>query len=156
MNEGVFSAFIRVTITRVTFQKSAFFSHTWANHLKRLIALLFPDSLIRGVFSWQLANRQKSCIFSSLFIHATCLDRDLTIWLHFQISYSRLRNKINVTLVLYWMFGTISYVAKRRNESIIFYKGRTAIYELGMCRCEGYGVQAVYSSIGYINQSVWV
>ena len=26
----------------------------------------------------------------------------------------------------------------------------------GMWRCEGYGFQAVYSSIGYINQSVWV
>ena len=26
---------------------------------------------------------------------------------------------------------------------------------IGMCRCEGYGFQAVYSSIGYINQSVW-
>ena len=26
----------------------------------------------------------------------------------------------------------------------------------GMCCCEGYGFQAVYSSIGYINQSVWV
>ena len=25
-----------------------------------------------------------------------------------------------------------------------------------MCRCEGYGFQAVYSSIGYKNQSVWV
>ena len=25
---------------------------------------------------------------------------------------------------------------------------------LGVCRCEGYGFQAVYSSIGYINQSV--
>ena len=25
-----------------------------------------------------------------------------------------------------------------------------------MCRCEGYGFQAVYSSIGYINQTVWV
>ena len=24
---------------------------------------------------------------------------------------------------------------------------------IGMCRCEGYGFQAVYSSIGYINQS---
>ena len=24
-----------------------------------------------------------------------------------------------------------------------------------MCRCEGYGFQAVYSSIGYINQSIW-
>ena len=27
---------------------------------------------------------------------------------------------------------------------------------IGMCRCEGYGFQAVYSSIRYINQSVWV
>ena len=27
---------------------------------------------------------------------------------------------------------------------------------IGMCRCEGYGLQAVYSRIGYINQSVWV
>ena len=26
----------------------------------------------------------------------------------------------------------------------------------GMCRCEGYGFQEVYSRIGYINQSVWV
>ena len=25
---------------------------------------------------------------------------------------------------------------------------------IGMCRCEGYGFQGVYSSIGYINQSV--
>ena len=27
---------------------------------------------------------------------------------------------------------------------------------IGMCRCEGYGFQAVYSRIGYINQSVYV
>ena len=27
---------------------------------------------------------------------------------------------------------------------------------IGMCRCEGYGFQAAYSRIGYINQSVWV
>ena len=27
---------------------------------------------------------------------------------------------------------------------------------IGMCRCEGYGFRAVYSRIGYINQSVWV
>ena len=34
--------------------------------------------------------------------------------------------------------------------------GDTAIYGLGMCCCEGYGFQAVYSSRVYINQSVWV
>ena len=27
---------------------------------------------------------------------------------------------------------------------------------IGMCRCEGYGFQAVYSRIGYIHQRVWV
>ena len=27
---------------------------------------------------------------------------------------------------------------------------------IGMCRCEGYGFQAVYSGIGYINQRVLV
>ena len=27
---------------------------------------------------------------------------------------------------------------------------------IGMCRCEGYGFQAVYSRIGYINKSVWL
>ena len=27
---------------------------------------------------------------------------------------------------------------------------------IGMCCCEGYGFQAVYSRIGYVNQSVWV
>ena len=27
---------------------------------------------------------------------------------------------------------------------------------IGMCRCEGYGFQAVYSGIGYINERVWV
>ena len=35
--------------------------------------------------------------------------------------------------------------------------GGTAIIWANMCRCEGYGFQAVYSRIGYINQniSVW-
>ena len=27
---------------------------------------------------------------------------------------------------------------------------------IGMCRCEGYGFQAVYSRIGYINQNISV
>ena len=37
-------------------------------------------------------------------------------------------------------------------------RGRVLPYmgSIGMCRCEWYGFQAVYSSIGYINQSVWV
>ena len=42
---------------------------------------------------------------------------------------------------------------KRKSESpggVLPYMGH-----IGMCRCEGYGFQAVYSSIGYTNQSVW-
>ena len=27
---------------------------------------------------------------------------------------------------------------------------------IGMCHCEGYGFQAVYSRTGYINQNIWV
>ena len=27
---------------------------------------------------------------------------------------------------------------------------------MGICRCEGYGFQAVYSRIGYIHQNIWV
>jgi len=27
---------------------------------------------------------------------------------------------------------------------------------IGMCHCEGYVFQAVYSRIGYINRSIWV
>ena len=43
------------------------------------------------------------------------------------------------------------------NYTAILARGVTAIYGyIGMCRCEGYGFQAVYSSIGYTNQSVWV
>ena len=39
----------------------------------------------------------------------------------------------------------------RRPGGVLPYMGY-----IGMCRCEGYGFQAVYSRIGYINQSVWV
>ena len=28
--------------------------------------------------------------------------------------------------------------------------------DIGMCRCEGYGFQPVYSRIRYINQNIWV
>ena len=40
---------------------------------------------------------------------------------------------------------------KSRGGGVLPYMGH-----IGMFRCEGYGFQAVYSSIGYINQSVWV
>ena len=33
---------------------------------------------------------------------------------------------------------------------------KNPILSAGICRCEGFGFQAVYSGIGYINQSVLV
>ena len=42
-------------------------------------------------------------------------------------------------------------VSSRGGGGVLPYMGY-----IGMCRCERYGFQAVYSSIGYINQSVWV
>ena len=42
-------------------------------------------------------------------------------------------------------------IAEARGGGVLPYVGH-----IGMCRCEGYGFQAVYSSIGYINQSFWV
>ena len=45
-----------------------------------------------------------------------------------------------------------------KSDSTILYPGGALpnMGYIGMCRCEGYGFQAVYSRIGYINQSVWV
>ena len=44
-----------------------------------------------------------------------------------------------------------SFGCRSRGEAVLSYMGH-----IGMCRCEGYGFQAVYSSIGFINQSVLV
>ena len=38
-----------------------------------------------------------------------------------------------------------------RSRGVLPYMGY-----IGMCRCEGYGFQAIYSSIGYINQSICI
>ena len=40
-------------------------------------------------------------------------------------------------------------VGKQNNRGVLPYMGY-----IGMSRCEGYGFQAVYSGIGYINQRV--
>ena len=45
----------------------------------------------------------------------------------------------------------VNFVSQKMNpEGVLPYMGY-----IGMCRCEGYGFQAVYFRIGYINQSVW-
>ena len=47
--------------------------------------------------------------------------------------------------------GGDGYVSAPGGGGVLPYMGY-----IGMCRCEGYGFQAVYSRIGYINQSVWL
>ena len=49
-----------------------------------------------------------------------------------------------------WLKKTVIVVSPP-GGGVLAYMGH-----IGMCRCEGYGFQAVKSSIGYINQSVWV
>ena len=41
-------------------------------------------------------------------------------------------------------------------QSLFLGRGYCDIGYIGMCHCEGYGFQAVFSGIGYINQRVWV
>ena len=55
------------------------------------------------------------------------------------------------------------YQPRSQGFSLPFFEGkalgtRLAMYglSLGMSRSGGYGFQAVYAGIGYINQSVWV
>ena len=51
----------------------------------------------------------------------------------------------------FWRPHTRGMVANCPGGRVLPYMGY-----LGMCRCEGYGFQAVYSRKGYINLSVWV
>ena len=52
---------------------------------------------------------------------------------------------------LYGQAGSLTYPGSLPGGGVLPYMGY-----IGVCRCEGYGFQAVYSRIGYINQSVWV
>ena len=49
-------------------------------------------------------------------------------------------------------------LSPRGGEGVLPYMYIPYMYmgKIGMYRCEGYAFQAVYSRIGYINQSVWV
>ena len=55
--------------------------------------------------------------------------------------------------------GLVNSVLNLPNGQVKFSGGRGVPPYMGyisMCCCEGYGFQAVYSRIGYINQSVWI
>ena len=47
--------------------------------------------------------------------------------------------------------GLVNATIPARGGGVLPYMGY-----IGMCRCERHGFQAVYSRIGYINQSIWV
>ena len=52
------------------------------------------------------------------------------------------------------LFIKTSYLLIKRTMAL-WSPGGTAIYgQYSMCRCEGYGFQAVYSGIGHINQRI--
>ena len=55
---------------------------------------------------------------------------------------------VHFFLVL-WIIDIYSYLVHIRGGGVMPYMGY-----IGMCRCEGYGFQAVYSEIGYINHRV--
>ena len=63
-----------------------------------------------------------------------------------------------------WVLVVIATTITRQQKTMFGVMGGTPpggtaiIYMsyIGMCCCEGYGFQAVHSSIGYTNQSVWV
>ena len=62
--------------------------------------------------------------------------------------------KIRAMRVLYYAtFSSTIYLSQNAVEArgVLPYMGY-----IGMCHCEGYGFEAVYSGIGYINQRVWV
>ena len=65
------------------------------------------------------------------------------------ISHQCKRNSL--TFQLNFEHKSLASSRTRRGGGALPYMGY-----IGMCRCEGYGFQAVYSRIGYINQSVWV
>ena len=56
---------------------------------------------------------------------------------------------IDLFLALVKIFDSTLSVGPERGRGVLPYMGY-----IGMCRCKGYGFQAVYSRIGYINQSV--
>ena len=69
-------------------------------------------------------------------------------------NYWRSFRNIRALRVLYYAtFSSTIYLSQNAVEArgVLPYMGY-----IGMCHCEGYGFEAVYSGIGYINQRVWV
>ena len=59
-------------------------------------------------------------------------------------------SRLTTVILLFFPYGSLGR-GHLRSRGVLPYMGY-----IGMCRCEGYGFQAVYSTIGYINQNIWV
>ena len=73
--------------------------------------------------------------FKPRFIRLTKLNKSPLLW----------QNLSQMETVIDYLYPS------KQAEGVLPYMGY-----IGICRREGYGFQAVYSSVGYINQSVWV
>ena len=62
-----------------------------------------------------------------------------------QFSFEHLRLSVRDLLTRLISMYELAYCVP--GGGVLLYMGH-----IGMCRCEGYGFQAVYSRIGYINQ----
>ena len=62
-------------------------------------------------------------------------------------------------ILLFFLKSVLNQTMIEHTESAFCFRGKGGggvlpyMGYIGMCRCEGYGFQAIYSSIGYINQS---
>ena len=71
------------------------------------------------------------------------------------------RNSIVITHIITTQIWVVFFRQCGWNKFSIYQKPRgggvlPCMGYIGMCRCEGYDFEAVYSRIGYINQCVWV
>ena len=68
-----------------------------------------------------------------------------------QVSRNLCKIIIKVNLSLDGIYRVNTLTGPPQGAMVLPYMGY-----IGMCPCEGYGFQAVYSSIGYINVCVWI
>ena len=95
--------------------------------------------------TWECLNCKKS---SQQFPSSAIARRDSNSLFCIMLSRLRLKKRLNYNKKLYPR--TVRRHKAREGGD------RQYMGYIGVCCCEGYGFQAVYSRIGYINQSVWV
>ena len=96
---------------------------------------LFMSIMMNVSSEWSLRGTDKALFREAPF---------LLVCLYFRLAPDKLKKELVIIENLHILRDFIP-------EGVLPYMGY-----IGMCRCEGYGFEAVYSRIGYINQSVWV